>query len=251
MIISHKHRLIFIHCRKAAGSSIVVSLSRYLGDEDIQISAIPDTGLCGLKPPKRMVNLGLAELTIRQRLRLLYSRNRYQVISENVKKEFRKCLSSTPQHSEATDIRSCFPSEWSSYKKFCVVRNPWTKTFSDYLWRTRKLKRPPTFKEYVLALQSGNNLNGIVPKNHNNWNMYTIEDQVVVDYAVNFDTLASDLGGVLNACGIRWDGWLPKVKQSGQPPKENHVFDADTVAAIGDLYEREISHFNFKFDGKI
>ncbi|UOQ84351.1 hypothetical protein [Gracilibacillus salinarum] len=35
MIISHKHKFIFIKTRKTAGTSIEISLSRYCGDQDI------------------------------------------------------------------------------------------------------------------------------------------------------------------------------------------------------------------------
>ena len=37
MILSRKHRFIFLHNRKKAGSSVTVSLSRYLGPWDTQI----------------------------------------------------------------------------------------------------------------------------------------------------------------------------------------------------------------------
>ena len=35
MIISHKHKFIFIKCRKTAGSSVEISLSQLCGPEDI------------------------------------------------------------------------------------------------------------------------------------------------------------------------------------------------------------------------
>ena len=229
----------------------MVSLSRYLGDQDIQLSAIPDTVLCGLKPPERMISMGLTDLSVRQRLSLLNKNTKFKVIAENVKRQFRKNLSMTPQHPKAAEIKAFFPSEWASYKKFCVVRNPWTKTLSDYRWRTRKLKHPPSFKSYVLALQNGDDLDGIVPKNHDNWEMYTIENRVVVDHAINFDFLKDELGSVLSECGITWDGWLPKMKQAKQLSIENSGFDSDTIEAIANLYQREIAHFNFTFSGKI
>lgn len=43
MILSHAHRFIFLHNRKTAGSSISVALARYLGPEDLQLSAIVET----------------------------------------------------------------------------------------------------------------------------------------------------------------------------------------------------------------
>ena len=39
MIISHKHKFIFLHSRKCAGSSMEVALNNYLGPNDIQIGS--------------------------------------------------------------------------------------------------------------------------------------------------------------------------------------------------------------------
>ena len=46
MIISHKHKFIFLHSRKCAGSSMEVALNKYLGPNDIQIGSWTET-LCG------------------------------------------------------------------------------------------------------------------------------------------------------------------------------------------------------------
>ena len=59
VIISHKHKFIFLHCRKAAGSSISVALAKYLGFRDIQLSAIKETFQAGLRPPLGMLARGV------------------------------------------------------------------------------------------------------------------------------------------------------------------------------------------------
>ncbi|MBM5794105.1 MAG: hypothetical protein FJ057_09270 [Cyanobacteria bacterium K_DeepCast_0m_m1_088] len=48
MIISERHQLIVLHCRKAAGSSLCVSLARLLGPDDLQISALAETMALGI-----------------------------------------------------------------------------------------------------------------------------------------------------------------------------------------------------------
>ena len=47
MIISHKHKFIFMHSRKCAGSSMEVMLNKHLGPNDIQIGSWPETILAG------------------------------------------------------------------------------------------------------------------------------------------------------------------------------------------------------------
>lgn len=53
MIISHKHKFIFIHCRKVAGSSISAFLSNKLGRFDLQIGAWGDSFDLGVLPNLR------------------------------------------------------------------------------------------------------------------------------------------------------------------------------------------------------
>jgi hypothetical protein len=43
MIISHKHKFIFMHNQKTAGSSIVAAINPYLGPKDIHYGAWQDT----------------------------------------------------------------------------------------------------------------------------------------------------------------------------------------------------------------
>jgi len=74
------------------------------------------------------------------------------------------------------------------------VRNPWDKTVSDYYWRIQRLRTAPSFTSYVEALAAGDDLGGIVPLAfHDNWPMYTINDQVVADRVVRFEQLQEGL----------------------------------------------------------
>ena len=43
MIISYKNKLIFIHCRKVAGSAITAYLNQFIGPDDIQVGVWEDT----------------------------------------------------------------------------------------------------------------------------------------------------------------------------------------------------------------
>ena len=43
MIISHKHKFIFLHARKCAGTTMEIILNKYLGPNDIQIGSWVET----------------------------------------------------------------------------------------------------------------------------------------------------------------------------------------------------------------
>lgn len=254
MIISHKHRFIFVHCRKAAGSSLVCSLSRYLGPADLQFSAITDGIPLNIYPPRRVVKEALQSMSIGDFLSVLVrKRSFWRTVSNSIKKRYADRLGRSPAHAPAAAVAAAFPDEWRDYFKFCVVRNPWDKTLSDYFWKTKRMQNPPGLDEYVDALENGHALRGIVPKNHRNWEMYTIHDKVAVDHVVRFEDLVSGLSQALAHTSVNWDGWLPHMKkgmgtEKDRPQRDYRgYFSGHAAQVVGSLYEKEIHEFEYKF----
>ncbi len=253
MIISQKHKFIFIHCRKAAGSSVVSSLSRYLGDDDLQFSAIKDGIKLKIYPPKRVVKEALRHISMSDFFSvLILKKSFWNTISNSVKKKYSSVLGLSPAHAPASVIATTFPDEWRDYFKFCVVRNPWDKTLSDYFWRTKRIEMPPDFDAYVDAL-AREPLPGITPKNHQNWDMYTINDELAVDYVVRFEDLTNDLSEALAKTSLEWDGWMPHMKKGADDekgtPRRNYreYYSEHARQVVGRVYEKEINQFGYTF----
>lgn len=253
MIISHKHKFIFLHCRKAAGSSITVSLTRYLGPDDILLGPVDDCVAHGVYPPRRMILEALYHPNGKAALSHLYRGAIWKFVSTSNKAYFRKALGPAPTHAPARQVRAAFPDIWRDYRKFCVVRNPWTKTASDYFWRTKKLSHPPSFEEYVKALKSGDTLNGIIPQNHSNFDIYTIDGKIAVDDCVPFEELTSRLEAVLGGIGLNWDRWLPNAKKNRGNSRYGNdkldyesIYDKNSSSIIYDIYRNEIETFRYK-----
>lgn len=256
MIISHRHRLIVLHCRKAAGSSIAVSLARLLGPADLQISAIVETLAQGIPLTRRVRREAWlhspASLFLAQGLGI---RVRGRALARAIDHAYRPLLGCKPPHAPASRVAQAFPWEWSHYHKLAVVRNPWDKTVSDYFWRIQRLRRPPSFAAYVHALAAGNHLGGVVPlAYHNNWTMYTLDGRVVADRIVRFESLQTDLAAALRDLEVAWDGWLPRSKGGHRPapPKDAPVgyrgfYTPDLERLVGRLYQPEIEQFNYRF----
>ena len=98
MIISHKHKFIFIKSPKAAGTSIQVVLEPFCGDDDIVTSMRP------YEPPM----------------------SKYRPRNGD----------GWHSHLDAMQIVDRLPSDiWSSYFKFAFERNPWDRTISNYWFR--------------------------------------------------------------------------------------------------------------------
>ncbi len=249
MIISHKHKFIFLHCRKAAGSSIVTSLSRFLGDEDLQFSAIQDGASLKIRPPKRVVQEAMSIATPKDYLAIITLKKTYwRVVSRLIKTKYMSQLGNHPAHAPAHTIANIFPEEWENYFKFCVVRNPWAKTLSDYFWRTRRLTSQPKFDDYVRALENGG-LKHVIPENHNNWNLYAINGRPAVDYVIRFENLMEGLAEALSQTSVDWDGWMPHMKKKKSPSKPTYQdhYSEYSIEAVRKLYSDEIHQFNYSF----
>jgi sulfotransferase famil protein len=96
MIISHKHKFIFIHNYKTAGTSITQALLPYLDKNDIILGCTPE----------------------------------FEKLSQN---NLENGL--IHKHSSALEIKENLNSNiWKSYFKFAFVRNPYDLILSYYLW---------------------------------------------------------------------------------------------------------------------
>jgi hypothetical protein len=92
VIVSHRHRFIFVKTRKTAGTSIEVFLSQVCGPDDVVTPILPHV------EPHR-------------------PRNHDGFYNHMPAAEIRRRVG---------------PDVWRSYFKFCVERNPWDKTLSFY-----------------------------------------------------------------------------------------------------------------------
>jgi hypothetical protein len=253
MIISERHQLIVLHCRKAAGSSLCVSLARSLGADDLQISALPETMAQGIPLTRRVRRIALHQSRYLLPLyRLLGARGYRRALTRAVDHAHRPLLGRKPPHAPAATVAAAFPREWATFRKLAIVRNPWDKTVSDYFWRVQGLRSPPSFTTYVEALAVGHSLGGIVPLAfHDNWPMYTINDRVAADGVVRFEHLLPDLTTFLAEAGIPWDGWLPRSKgglrPAGAPSGYREYYTPQLERLVGWLYAAEIGCFDYRF----
>jgi len=92
MIISHRHRMIFIKTRKTAGTSFEVALAKICGSEDIVTPVIPE-------------------------------------VPGHVPRNFQGFYNHMPASHVAQALPS---DQFNGYFKFCFERHPYTKTASQY-----------------------------------------------------------------------------------------------------------------------
>jgi hypothetical protein len=258
MIISHKHRFIFLHCRKVAGSSITVLLNQFLGPKDIQLGAWDDT----LKAGGRL-NQTACKTILRSPIKLIKSsvinsikERKFKLDNVAVNKIIHKKLlafhGGKGAHVSALSIRDAFPEEWAQYHKFCFVRNPWDQAVSDYYWRTgKKSAELISFKEFLKRLDDVERPDpeNLVADYRSNWPIYTIKDQIAVNFVGKYERLDDDLDQVGRCIGL--DLKLTKDLGSKRTSRDRSLdildlYDDECLALVSNIYSEEIKEFGYE-----
>lgn len=231
MILSHKHKFIFIKTNKTAGTSIEIALAKHCGPDDI-ITPIGDDdeeikrelGYPGPQNYTGVVDRGLIGGFLHK-------------FSKKQKEKFYN-------HMPAREIKPRIePEVWRDYYKFCVERNPWDRVVSLYYWRTRDKKNPPSIAEYV-ASKAPNSLK------RKGRGLYTIGGEIVVDKVCLFENLTEDLEEVRKLVGIPEPLELPRAKSKFRPTQKSYqeALGEKERERIAKLFSDEIGLFGYDFD---
>ena len=142
-------------------------------------------------------------------------------------------------------IQNVFPFS-KFFFKFCFVRNPYDYAVSDYLWRVKK--NQISFKEY-LKLKVNNNDNKFLTMPLTNWEIYTIDDKIAVDFIGKFENLDSDLKKIFKILQIdkkhlNSDLFL---KKNNHRSAYKDYYDEECKMLVNKLHYKEIDQFKYTF----
>ncbi|WP_439107503.1 hypothetical protein [Congregibacter sp.] len=230
MIISHKHRFIFVKTHKTAGSSLEVALARECAEGDI-VSHMEDNIASGI--PRN------------------YGPESWIGPAYNSTKLIRKLIGRhSPllgafyyEHMPASRIKTLVGEEvWGSYFTFCFERNPWDKAVSYYLWKQHGQGRDmPGFSEYVDKKPHR------LPRDAK---LYFEGDDVLVDRVFEFRDLSAALQELRERLGLELPEPLPREKTGVAAERKPYreYYDEQSKARIGELFSREIALMNYRFE---
>jgi hypothetical protein len=230
MIISHRHKFIFIKTHKTAGSSMEMALGPLCGPEDI-ITSMEDNEHTGI-PRNYYADTFIGRGYAKSRL-------------------FRKCIDRRSpllgawywEHMPASRVRELIGEEiWNSYYKFCFERNPWEKVVSYYNWKKHgQEKDTPPFREYVL------NKSHRLPRDGD---LYFDGDVCMMDEVHDYKGFLKTFTSICEKLGIPYDGNMPREKTGVIQEKSDYrdYYDDETKAKVAEWFSREIRLMGYQFD---
>ncbi len=226
MIVSHRHRYIFVRTRKTAGTSVEIALSKFCGPDDI-ITRDTDDALrreLGYPGPQNDGGIGFRQYTFGEWRRFLLRGERARF----------------KNHMSAARIRTLVGEDvWSSYYKFAIERDPWDKAISLYYWRTRNEEPRRPLLQF---------LEEVGTRSLSNAHIYLIDGKIGVDRIIAYENLAAQLEEVRLRIGLPEPLSLPRAKGTHRVQRSNDeqlIGPAERVV-IDAACRREIALLGFR-----
>ncbi len=153
----------------------------------------------------------------------------------------------TEPHLPASLLQRSFPERFDSYFKACFVRNPWDRIVSAYSWLREIRGLPVTFADWIAGdfeATPPRELNLFIRPDLLDW--ITVDGRVAMDFIGRFESIESDFAALCRAAGIE----RPRLRHWNARRHHHYslYYDDRSRAMIGERYQREIDHFDFKFE---
>jgi len=211
MIVSHKHRFVFIHIEKCAGTSVTNALLPCLGSEDLVLGVTPEG----------------------ERLH-----------------ESNWRAGKLHKHSPAWFAREALgPEIWETYFKFSFIRSPWDLLVSSYHWALEttwvdprgtieKIRALPDFNAYLLSpyCRKANCFDYVSDRAHRH---------IIIDFIGRQERLAADFGEVCKRIGLPPSDLL-LINPSSHAPYTD-CYTPETRQRVEDWFRRDIAAFGYRW----
>lgn len=216
-MINHKHKCIFIHISKCAGTSIENAF-----------------GL--LKQPVNKPD---------------YT-NLYGWCEKN--KIFLQ--HATPQ--ELLDLKLLKRETWDTYYKFIIIRDPWDRAYSDYVWMLKQIKSFDSFKRFLkkegvfekkLTLKNkyyrGDHLK-------QQYDYFQLDgDKIIYDKVIRFEDLSYELDFLEKKLNVKEGFFKQKKKESKRKFKHYSIFyNAAKRQLLKQYFSNDITEMGYTFNNK-
>lgn len=156
------------------------------------------------------------------------------------------------QHLLATQVRSEVDADvFESYFTFAVVRNPWDRAVSQYVYMRQRddlrdfigMKHDASFKHY---------LHLIGRKKHVQWEeqvafVHDGDGTALVDHIGRFEALEDSASEIFRRVGVH-GAQLPHELR-GERGAYQTFYDDESAEMVGSMYAADVRAFGYSFDG--
>ncbi|MFK8163511.1 MAG: sulfotransferase family 2 domain-containing protein [Lewinella sp.] len=165
------------------------------------------------------------------------------------------------QHLCAKDIKlEVGPSVFRDYFKFSMVRNPWDKAVSQYLFFFRRpdlrdylgASRGTSFKQYLRLCGQ---------KPHVHWQpqylfLTDANGEEIVDYVGRFEDYEASVREIVDRINASHNAEVPRLSleeiphiNAGNRAAYWNYYDDEARDLVAELYREDISRYGYRFDG--
>ena len=232
MIISHHHRFIFIKTQKTAGTAIEAALSKLCAHSDV---------ITPYREESEKDRQGLGPQNYRIEHPLKPTRPLWRRLLGRPERDYHPSVGFY-QHIPAWRVRAYLGEEiWQTYFKFAFERNPWDRQVSWYFDKTRSKSRRPSFERFLRDRRRAY---------VDNYQLYTVDGELAVDFLGKYECLGQDLKSVLCKLGIREEVQIARTnvtntRLNGQEYRT--LYTPQTRRLVADWYAREIELLGYEF----
>lgn len=233
MILSHRHKFIFIRTAKTASSSLELALETLCGPDDI---CPPLSKHFEQAPPEER------GYRPRNHRGLFWPHWRNDAPLAQLKRDLRDLRLGRRywNHMSAWEVRERAGAEvFNRYFKFCFERNPWDRTVSAFFWQKARIRNcPQDFETYVRHWQV-----------RDNYELYSVAGKVVVDFVGRFENLEADLAKALARVGVSEVPALPRAKSEWRPQDRDYrsYYTTETRDIVARRYAPIIALMGYEF----
>ncbi len=236
MILSHKHRFIYLRTKKTGSTSVGLALASICGPDDI-VTPINDPTARQTGHEPRNYEIPPAKRRWLLRLKRIWGA------------DDRAAGAIFWHHMTAAQIRRRIdPATFDAYTKVTIERNPWDREVSNYFWKTNKAaKERAPFETFVRELEASGKAHRVPI---DNFDIYSIDGRIVADVVMRHETLAEDFAGLMTRFGVADAPALPAAKSSFRPKGARayrEMYTDETRDIVARVYRREIEAFGYEF----
>ncbi|MEX2597190.1 MAG: hypothetical protein WEC59_09715 [Salibacteraceae bacterium] len=228
MIISHKHKFIFVKTKKTAGTSVEIALSKICGDDDI---------ITPISKKDEKARIAFANRSAQNYLLSPIKYNKLDIATSIYKAKPARFYN----HIRCREIRRYVSDDiWNNYYKFSIDRNPFDQVVSLYYYRGGDEKYNGIYEFLV---------NGGLKK-FTNYDIYSIDGVVAVDKVYTYENLGDLCTDLTQKLNLDDPLEMPSYRAKSKIRKVNDykdVLDQKTIDLIKVIFAREIALLGYEY----